>query len=404
MASRAQGGVEGLTPLLAEDGEAALERERELVRRVTGAAVPPLILFGAGGLGRCLRAALEESAAPPVAFADNEPRLWGTCVGGTPVLEPGEAARRYGADGLFVVSVWNPGHAFADTARQLAALGCREVVSWVRLAWGLEAADVLPRYGADRPSRVLSAAGDVAKAASIWADRASSEEFVRQTRWRLSGDFADLAAPVPDQYFPRDLLSPRAGEVFVDCGAFDGDTLRELVGRCPEFGSADAFEPDPGNFAVLEKRAAALTAPGDGRVRLHLAATDRAGGTRRFAAAGAGGAFVPAPGDGAAERGDTPDTTVACVRLDEALEGVPVSFIKMDVEGAEADTLRGAEGLLREHRPVLAVSCYHHQADLWELPALVAALTEDYRLHLRAHCPDGFDCVLYGIPAERGAP
>ena len=85
------------------------------------------------------------------------------------------------------------------------------------------------------------------------------DEFVRQTRWRLSGDFADLADPAPDQYFPADLLTLRPGEVFVDCGAFDGDTLREVAARCPEFGSVDAFEPDAGNFAILQRRVATLT-------------------------------------------------------------------------------------------------------------------------------------------------
>ena len=73
----------------------------------------------------------------------------------------------------------------------------------------------------------------------------------------------------------------------------------------------------------------------------------------------------------------------------------------MDVEGAEADTLRGARRLLRERRPVLALSAYHHQADLWELPLLLAELCEDYEFHLRAHGPDGFETVLYGVPAER---
>jgi hypothetical protein len=73
---------------------------------------------------------------------------------------------------------------------------------------------------------------------------------------------------------------------------------------------------------------------------------------------------------------------------------------------AEARTreIEGAEKLPRERRPVLAVSAHHHLADLWQLPTLAAELTEDYLFYLRAHRPDGFDCVLYAIPAERAAP
>jgi FkbM family methyltransferase len=402
VASKAERGAERLAPLFVESRAEARDRELEIACRVTSPDAPPVILFGAGGLGRRVRAALASAGAPPVAFTDNDRRLWDTSVDGVAVISPAQAAARYAGEGLFVVTAWNPDHAFVDTARQLHRSGCREVISWIPLAWGLAAADLLPSYAAGRPSDVLAAADRVMLAASVWADGASLDEFVRQTRWRLSGDFADLADPAPDQYFPADLLTLRPGEVFVDCGAFDGDTLRELVARCPEFGSVDAFEPDAGNFAILQRRVATLPSRCGGRIRLHRAATDAECGARLFAGVGASGAFVEAPAEAAVAGGAVQAESVPCVRLDDALEGVPVTFIKMDVEGAEAGTLRGAEGLLRGRRPVLAVSAYHHQADLWRLPALLATLADDYRLHLRAHRPDGFDCVLYAIPAERG--
>ncbi len=403
VASKAQSGLETLAPLLAESRAQVLRREVELVRRVTAPGAPSVIIFGAGFLGRRLRAALADVGAPPVAFADNDPRLWGSCVDGTPAISPAEAAARYGPEGLFIVAAWNPGHAFAGTARHLRAGGCRAVVSWIPLAWGLTAAELLPHYAAGYPSSVLAAAADVARVASMWADSASTDEFVRQTRWRLSGDFADLADPMPDQYFPPDLLTLRPNEAFVDCGAFDGDTLREVVARCPGFGSVVAFEPDATNFESLERCVAKLGKRG-GRVGLHRAATDRRSGVRRFGGAGTSGALVDAPA-GAVIGDDAGRGSVLCVSLDEVLDDVPVTFIKIDVEGGEADTLRGAERLLRERRPVIAVSAYHHQADLWELPALLAELTEgDYHFHLRAHGPDAWECVLYGIPAERSRP
>ncbi len=404
VASRGECAADELTALLAESPTSAVEREGELARRVTGPDAPPVVLFGAGCLGRRVRSALADAGASPVAFVDNDPGLWGGSVEGIAVLAPAEAATRYAVAGLFVVTSWNPGHAYADTAGQLRALGCRDVTSWIRLAWGLETTPpLLPHYAAGRPSCVLAAASDVARVARLWDDPASTDEFVRQARFRLSGDFDDLAAPVPDQYFPRDILTLRRDEAFVDCGAFDGDTLRELVARCPAFASADAFEPDSANFAALERCVARLGERGR-RVRLHQAATDRGQGARDFRRAGTSGALVDAPA-AAFVGGEAKADTVPCVSLDEALEGVPVSFIKIDVEGAEADTLRGAARLLRERRPVVAVSAYHRQADLWELPALLASLTGGgYRFHLRAHGPDAFECVLYGVPVERGRP
>jgi FkbM family methyltransferase len=399
VASRPQSGAATLTPLLAESRAQARKRETQVLRRLTAEDSPPLVLFGAGNVGRRLHQALACAGVRPATFADNDPHRWGTCVEETAVLAPADAAARYGAEGIVVVSVFNPDHAFVDTARQLQELGCREVISWTRLAWGLDAPDLLSHFAAGRPSSVLAAADQVERAISLWADPASSDEFVRQIRWRLSGDFAELAAATPDQYFPADLLTLRPDEVFVDCGAFDGDTLRELVRRCPGFERVDAFEPDATNFANLERWAATLGDRSRPRVHLHRAATDRMAGTRRFGGSGTSAAFLESLAE--AGLGDAAQTNVRCVSLDDVLADVPVSFIKMDVEGAEADTLHGARGLLRERRPVLALSAYHHPADLWELPLFLAALCEDYRFHLRAHGPDGFETVLYGVPVER---
>ena len=61
----------------------------------------------------------------------------------------------------------------------------------------------------------------------------------------------------------------------------------------------------------------------------------------------------------------------------------------------------GAVGLL-EHGPViLAVSVYHHAADLWELPLRMYELCPDGRLWLRTHGEDGTDVVCYSTPSSR---
>jgi hypothetical protein len=81
--------------------------------------------------------------------------------------------------------------------------------------------------------------------------------------------------------------------------------------------------------------------------------------------------------------------------------GSPPTFIKMDIEGAESVALTGAGTGIRHGRPVLAISAYHKQADLWELPRQVHDMAPDHRLYLRPHAGEGFDTVLYAIPPER---
>lgn len=92
------------------------------------------------------------------------------------------------------------------------------------------------------------------------------------------------------------------------------------------------------------------------------------------------------------------NTHIATAALDDVLPGAMVDFLKIDIEGAEALALRGAHKLITRSRPVIAMSLYHKQQDLWELPELLFNLCTDYRFHVRQHFFNSFDAVLYAVP------
>ena len=60
-----------------------------------------------------------------------------------------------------------------------------------------------------------------------------------------------------------------------------------------------------------------------------------------------------------------------------------VDFIKLDVEGAEYDTLRGARTIISRWKPILAISAYHKLDDFWTLMNFVKSLRPDYEFALR---------------------
>ena len=66
-----------------------------------------LVLFGAGGIGRKTLAGLRALGIEPLAFADNNPALWGKRVNGLQVLSPQEASARYRKTAVFVVTIWS---------------------------------------------------------------------------------------------------------------------------------------------------------------------------------------------------------------------------------------------------------------------------------------------------------
>ena len=89
---------------------------------------------------------------------------------------------------------------------------------------------------------------------------------------------------------------------------------------------------------------------------------------------------------------------VETVTLDDYLGDKPVTYIKMDVEGAELEVIKGAKNIIMRQHPRLAVSIYHKIEDIWEIPALILEYYPGYQLYLRHYSFSHYDTVLYAIP------
>jgi FkbM family methyltransferase len=206
--------------------------------------------------------------------------------------------------------------------------------------------------------------------------------------------FEALPAETDSDYFSTDFLAPLpADTTFVDCGAYDGDTIRLFLRhQNRRFREILAFEPDPENYARLNSCVAALPAEIGRRIKTYCTGV----GARRERAA------FSATGNMGAAFDDAGNCMVESVALHEVIPGTLRSlFIKMDVEGAEDAALAGAEPLIREAKPLLAVSVYHRPEDLWKIPSDLQTMNPGYRLFLRTLGHDGMDVICYAVPQER---
>ena len=86
---------------------------------------------------------------------------------------------------------------------------------------------------------------------------------------------------------------------------------------------------------------------------------------------------------------------IEVISIDEFLNGKPVTFIKMDIEGAEFKALLGAEKTIKKYRPRLAICVYHKAEDILELPTLLLDMNPDYKFVLRQYFYNFTDAVLY---------
>jgi FkbM family methyltransferase len=384
-----------LLMLLDEPLESARARAGSEFDRRRGKSPDRLILFGAGGLGRLVLKGLRQEGVDPTAFADNNPSFWGKTIEGLPVLSPQDAAHRWSGDASFIVTIWRAGgtHRFDRTCLQLRDLGVVHVAHAGHLFWKYPQR-FLPYYAMDLPDRVLEDAAEIIAAYDLLADDRSRRLYVEQVRWRLHLDFECLSSPGPEpQYFPPDLYTWSAEEVFVDVGAFDGDTLRETVKLCgTSFKRIVALEPDPLNYERLATTTKTLPQEVRGRVETHPVAVGDAPGRLCIDPLG-----LPSSATGSGNH------EVDCFTLDGFLakHELRPTFIKMDIEGAELGALHGSCETIRQQRPMLAICAYHLQNHLWKIPLYINEIASDYRIHYRSHNEEVWDFVCYAIPSGR---
>lgn len=98
---------------------------------------------------------------------------------------------------------------------------------------------------------------------------------------------------------------------------------------------------------------------------------------------------------GASKISEDGNIVVEADTIDHVLGGRKVTFIKMDIEGAEYRALLGAEKTIKKYRPRMALSVYHKPQDIIEIPALLLEYDDSYRFALRQYSSLADETVLY---------
>ncbi|MGA7631137.1 MAG: FkbM family methyltransferase [Terriglobales bacterium] len=380
-----------LDRLLNEPLSSVRDREHSAFDKLLAGCGNRLVLFGAGNLGHKVLQCLRSIGVEPLAFADNNQSKWGSYVDGVPVMSPKEAAAQYGASALFVVTIWSLGHFYPESRAMLEHMGCTHVESTASLRWKF-ANRLLPDFCQDLPHKLYEQAAEVRKAASLWADDSSLREYLNHVKWRALGDQDALGPAVSEEsYFLDSLYRMDDHEVFMDCGAYTGDTAEQVIRRNPAFSRIVAIEADPGNFERLTKWVGTLEAPVASKISALNVAVGAKRGKLHFRASGDEGARLATDGN----------VLVECIPIDDLASETGPTFIKMDIEGAELDALEGARRSIQTHHPILSICVYHKQNDLWRIPLFIHSLVEDCRLFLRPHDVDGWQLVCYAVPTNR---
>lgn len=194
------------------------------------------------------------------------------------------------------------------------------------------------------------------------------------------------------QYFDTDFMEYSNEEVFIDAGCYNLENTIELKKRCSNLKRVYAFEPDPDNYRICTERKKQL---GLDQVEVFNSGTWDKQSILYFNVRGTDGTHIQ--NDGEIEDGEI--NSIPVTAIDEVVEpDVKVTFIKMDVEGAELESLKGCKKTIQKDKPKLAICIYHRPEDMVQIPIYIKELVPEYRFYIRHHSNCSWETVLYAMP------
>ena len=354
----------------------------------------PIGLYGAGNLGHMARDFLKavwydfDFVVDRNAGALSADPAWL----GKPVYHPDHVPAALKISHQLLVTVATA--AQVPLERELAALGFQHIVPFYDFSEKFRHLHPLSNGWRAGPLSLTdkSMTGAVLAGFADDASRAHHLQFLAWRRLRQEWTFAPAPVTGQDRFFiPEVLAGLRPGDVFLDAGAHHGSVALAFDRqRQGDWKQIIAVEPDPANRAVMQQ-AFADHWPAEARKRPTI--LDNALGARRQTAAFHHGLGY------ASQLADTGRRKVEVTTID-LLDAAP-DFVKLHLEGAELETLKGGWQTLKQARPIVAATVYHNDDGIWKTPLWMMQAVDNYRFLFRLHSWCGTGAVLYAIPAER---
>jgi FkbM family methyltransferase len=370
--------------LLDQVGEQKPDPVAEILERINGSKY--VCVFGLGTISHPIVAAIRNFTTLQIDFVcDNDPAKWGNYYHqNLKCLSPDELAG-FGNDVAVLIAT----QSYREIHEQLKKRGLNNihVMTEYRL---------LNQAYLQRPENLEVIRRNAVRMLDLLSDEQSRRILlVLISNWfRFSIEGAGYRGIFSrDQYYPSGIIQLRPDEVFVDAGAYNGDTLLEFVDRSgKEFKSIFAFELDRNNFTDLERACGQLDPALRNKIALYNCGLwdEQTEISYKSGEAGSESSCMNVIG--------SPGESGRAVRLSDITGDAEVSFIKMDIEGSELKALLGAEEVIRNQKPKLAVCVYHRPEHLWEIPSYLKSLVPEYRIFLRHHTNLEYETVCYAVP------
>lgn len=332
-----------------------------------------VILYGAGALGHAVYDILVKNGIIPQYFCSG--LKWGYVdpLTGIKVIDKGELTAY--SSGTVILSI-------GDTAskeekdeirKRLFAIGYGEnqIINHSELEEKVS------------PSFLLGHAQEISEVYALLSDEESRRVYLEKLEYMV--DYMPVGfESFHAMYTDRDIIDFGEQEVIIDAGAYNGDSalmFRDKAGTSAEIYS---FEPDALNYDALKNQVCS-----DRKIYPEKLGLWKCKDILYFSDEGNGSSHIAGEGNIAIQ---VTDLDSYCSK-----KGIIPTYIKMDIEGTEAEALQGAQENIQKNRPKLAICLYHKPKDIFELPMLVHKLNPAYKLYIRHYSDSQTDTLLYAI-------
>jgi len=353
------------------------ENQSEKILQYLQELQKPVILYGASDCGKAYYDILTKKGIEIECFCDDDRIKQQKLFCGKKVMDS-----RYlcGGDEPIIISSWGPLKILRKLRTMDEKIAQRCIILDLYL-W---------EDGLDYYTYYKSNEDKINQAYQLLYDEKSKKVFSNLLQYKINREpslIQEIQDDVRLQYFDSDIMTFTNKEIFLDLGAYNGDTALSFISNVDEqYKKIIALEPDHDNYMMLLRNTKMFS-----DIECHCLGIDSASRKIHFRADSTWTSRVAQDGI------DEIQTT----SVDELLKDERVSFIKADIEGMETAMLIGAENTIRRDVPKLAIAAYHRKEDIFNLICMLHEYSDKYIFYLRHYTELPIDTVLYAIKSNK---
>lgn len=359
-----------------------------------------VIIYGCGNSGTILYERLKKEKIEVSAFIDNEGSIYGKQFGDVCVFTCEEMLLHMKQDQSYVVlvalldilsyeSIKNMILEKLNLYNNILVFYFTQFRAYEKV-FGLDKEPEFSAYLGENAEVLLENKEHIIHTYNMLDDPMSKKCYLELLNYYIVSDFIPFTVlPFREHYFAYDLYKKIKNEVFIDCGAYDGDTIDIFLENQERlYEKYIAIEADKVNYEKLLEKVSNID-----NVKVIRSYISDERKEMKFYSQGV-----------SYSRGGTKEgreDVIETITLDELVYQYKPTFLKINIEGADAAAILGAKRIIKEYKPIIAVQGHHKVQHLWEIVEIIENYSEsEYKFYLRNYM--GIDeFTFYAIPPQR---